>query len=205
MDTLLTKSLAKSMSYNSYRELVRRMAEEQSTSGNDKTEANINYTKLNDRRMKRWNKTIQLSEEDMQHFNSFEKKVTWLVITETWCGDAAHITPVLNKMAELKHNIDLRFVLRDEHPELMDAFLTHGSRSIPKLIMIDDASCKVLNTYGPRPSEATYYVNRFKAEHGKLTPEFKEDLQHWYNKNKGKNIIEDITEMLCETTPSVCL
>ena len=37
-----------------------------------------------------------------------------------------------------------------------------------------------------------------------LTPEFKEDLQHWYNKNKGQNIIEDITGVLCELEPSVC-
>jgi hypothetical protein len=112
---------------------------------------------------------------------------------------------VLNKVAEFNGNIDLRLVLRDENPELMDGFLTNGNRAIPKLLMIDDASGNVINTFGPRPSEATSYVNRFKAMHGKLTPEFKEDLQHWYNKDKGQNIIEDITEMLCELKPSVCL
>jgi hypothetical protein len=112
--------------------------------------------------------------------------------------------PVLNKMASLNDNIDFKVVLRDENIELMDAFLTNGGRSIPKVIMLDNASGEVLDTFGPRPSEATGYVNRFKAENGSLTPEFKEDLQHWYNKNKGQNIIEDVTEILCKLEPSAC-
>ncbi|WP_242084066.1 thioredoxin family protein [Aestuariivivens sediminis] len=205
MDALLAKSLGKSMSYETYRELVRQLAIDNSTSGLQKTESNIQFTKLNDRRMKRWDKTIELSEETIERINSFQEKVTWLVISESWCGDSAHINPVLNKIAQINNNIDLRFVLRDENPELMDAFLTYGNRSIPKLIMIDDASGKVLSTYGPRPSEATYFVNRFISKNGKLTPDFKEDLQHWYNKDKGKNILDDITEMLCETSSNFCL
>ena len=36
----------------------------------------------------------------------------------------------------------------------------------------------------------------YKTEHGSLTPEFKEDLQGWYNKNKGQNIISDIISLL---------
>ena len=78
----------------------------------------------------------------------------------------------------------------------MNAFLTNGGKSIPKLIMIDNASNEVINTFGPRPSEATKLVNDYKAEHGKLTPEFKEDLQHWYNKNKGQNAIADLVGLL---------
>lgn len=54
-------------------------------------------------------------------------------------------------------------------------------------------------------SEVTNYVNKFKAENGALTPEFKAYLQHWYNKDKGKNIIENITEMLCEIDTSASL
>lgn len=205
MSSIVKNSLQKSISYQAYRDLVKQLAEENSTTGLEKTEALANYTKLNDRRMKRWDKTVKLSEETKGRLNTFDGKVTWLVITESWCGDAAHVIPVLNKVAEFNGNIDLRLVLRDENPELMDGFLTNGNRAIPKLIMIDDASGNVINTFGPRPSEATSYVNRFKAMHGKLTPEFKEDLQHWYNKDKGQNIIEDITEMLCELKPSVCL
>jgi hypothetical protein len=122
--------------------------------------------------------------------------VTWLVLTESWCGDAAHVIPVINKIAELSDHIDLKLVYRDENEALMNAFLTNGSRSIPKLIMIDSHSGEVLDTFGPRPSEATQLVLDYKAKHGVLTPEFKEELQHWYNTDKGQNTIEDLIQLL---------
>lgn len=204
MNAIIKTSLKKSMSYLTYRDLVKQLVEDNSTTGLEKTLALANYTKLNDRRMKRWDKTVKLSEESQKIIKELNNSITWLIITESWCGDAAHIIPVLNKIAESNNNIDLKIVLRDENPALMDAFLTNGDKAIPKVIMIDNESGEVINTYGPRPSEATSYVNKFKAINGALTPEFKEDLQHWYNENKGKNIIEDITKILCELEPNVC-
>ena len=204
MNTTIKNSLKKSISYKTYRDLVKELAEQNDTTGNSKTEALINYTKLNDRRMKRWDKTIKLSGEIENKIKAFKEPVTWLVLTESWCGDAAHILPVLNKLSELNDNIDFKLVLRDENLELMDLFLTNGSRSIPKMIMIDDERGDVINTYGPRPSVATNYVNRFKAINGKLTPEFKEDLQHWYNDDKGQTVAEDIAQMLCQLEPNLC-
>lgn len=204
MDSIIKNSLEKSMLYTEYRSLVKLLVEENSTTGDDKSEAMVDFTKLNDRRMKRWDKTIKISEEAKNRIEAFENNVTWLLITESWCGDAAHIVPAINKVAELNDNINLRIVLRDDNPELMDAFLTNGGKAIPKLIMIKNATGNVLNTFGPRPTEVTNYVNRFKAKHGALTPEFKEDLQHWYNKDKGQNVINDLTELLCELQPTVC-
>ena len=180
------------------------MAKENKTSGLDITEAAIKFTKLNDSRMKRWDKTLKITDDDQAKIKSFNQPITWLVISESWCGDSAHILPVLNKIAEMNGHIDLKIVFRDKNPHLMDMFLTYGNNAIPKLIIIDKLSEDVLTTYGPRPSIATEYVNRFKAMHGKLTPEFKQDLQHWYNNNKGQNIIDDIVEVLCDLEPIVC-
>ncbi|MFK7781934.1 thioredoxin family protein [Psychroserpens sp.] len=192
----ISDSLQKGISYQEYRNLVRDLVEKESNSGDDKTEALVNYTMLNDRRMKRWDKTVKPSQEVVEKFSNFKGNVTWLVITESWCGDAAHVIPVLNKLAELSDNINLKLVFRDENPELMDQFLTNGGRAIAKLIMIDNTTGDVLDTFGPRPSEATQMVNDYKTVHGKLTPEFKEDLQLWYNKNKGLNIISDMVALL---------
>ncbi|WP_298556524.1 thioredoxin family protein [uncultured Algibacter sp.] len=204
MNAIIKQSIDKSISYQEYRDLVKQLVEANSNTGLEKTEALANYTKLNDRRMRRWDKTIKISEDLQKKISEFNQKTTWLIITESWCGDAAHVVPAIHKIAELNPNIDLKIVLRDENLELMDMFLTNGGRAIAKVIMIDNETGEVLNTYGPRPSEATSYVNRFKAKHGKLTPEFKEDLQHWYNKDKGQNIISDIIEMLCELQPITC-
>lgn len=205
MKTTINNSLNKSISYQEYKDLVKLKVEQNSTTGLKKTEALANYTMLNDRRMKRWDKTVKISEEAQKKVENFKEEVTWLVITESWCGDAAHMMPVLNKMAELNKKINFKVVLRDENIDLMNTFLTNGNQSIPKVIMIDNESGNVINTYGPRPSDATKLVNDYKAKHDKLTPEFKEDLQRWYNKDKGQNVIKDITKLLCKLQPSVCL
>ncbi len=193
---IIATSLDQSMTYEAYRVLVQELVENQSTTGHEKTEALVNYTMLNDRRMKRWDKTVKLTDEVKSKIESYDKPVTWLVITESWCGDAAHIMPVINKVAELNDNIDLRVVLRDDNDALMNEFLTNGGKAIPKLIMIDNTTEEVVNTFGPRPSIATKMVNDYKTEHGKLTPEFKEDLQRWYNKDKGQSTIEDLVDLL---------
>jgi len=199
--SIINAGIKNSTTYQEYRDLVKELVEKNGNTGPEQKEDLANYTKLNDRRMKRWDKTIKVSEEDKKQIEAYQKKTTWLVITESWCGDAAHVLPALNKMAELSDNIEMKVVLRDENLELMDAFLTNGGRAIPKVIILDDATGDVLNTFGPRPSEATNLVNRFKAENGALTPEFKEDLQYWYNKDKGQNIIKDITKILSEINP----
>ena len=201
MHPIIKESINGGISYRDYRELVEQLADEHSNTGIEKTEALANYTKLNDRRMRRWDKTIKVSKETQQKISEFNQKMTLLIITESWCGDAAHVIPALNKMAELNPNIDVKLVLRDENLELMDMFLTKGGRAIPKVIMIDDETGAVLSTYGPRPSEASSYVNRFVAKNGSLTPEFKEDLQHWYNGDKGQNIIKDVIEILSQLEP----
>ncbi len=204
IDATIKESLAKSISYEAYRDLMYTLAETNATTGENQSEALINYTKLNARRMKRWDKTLKVSEADKARILEFDQRITWLVITESWCGDAAHVIPVLHKVAALNPNINLRLVERDQNLDLIDMFLTNGGRAIAKLIMIDDATGEVLNTFGPRPSEATALVNAYKEAHGALTPEFKEDLQVWYNKNKGQNIIADLTAMLCALQPQVC-
>lgn len=196
MEQIIKDSLAKSMSYQDYRTLMSQLVEQESTTGNDKSEDMVNYTKLNDQRMKRWDKTIKVSESLKADFANSENKQTWLVITESWCGDAAHIVPVFNKLAELNENINFRVVLRDDNEALMNQFLTNGGKAIPKLIIIDEASNSVINSYGPRPTEATQLVLDYKAKHGLITPEFKEDLQQWYNKDKGQNVISDIMNLI---------
>jgi len=196
LNQIISDSLKKGMSYVAYRDLVSKLAITHSTTGNEKTAALIGYTMLNDRRMKRWDKTVKLSDETKDIIGSYDKKVTWLVITESWCGDAAHIMPAINKVAELSSNINLKVVLRDENDKLMNAFLTNGGKSIPKLIAINDKTNEVIATFGPRPKVATEMVNMYKAKHGKLTPEFKEDLQRWYNKDKGQSTINDLLSLL---------
>ncbi|MEM6892610.1 MAG: thioredoxin family protein [Bacteroidota bacterium] len=187
-------SMQHAMDYPVYRSLVHDLALNGGTTGPEQTESLIQYTFLNDKRMSRWDKTLKFDEKALLDVQNYGVETTFLVLTESWCGDASPSLPVLNKMAEISQNISLKIVLRDENPELMDLFLTNDSRSIPKLIVLQNDT--VIGDWGPRSTKATAMVNAFKEEHGKLTPEFKQDLQVWYNKDKGQDIFSDILGLL---------
>ena len=195
MKEIIEKSLKKAISYQEYRVLVSNLLDEGKSTGPNQSENLLNYSLLNDRRMKRLDKTTKLSEETISSVKNIKEPQTWLVITEGWCGDAAQNLPVINKIAQENENINLQLVLRDENIELMDEFLTNGGRSIPKLVALDKDN-NVMQTWGPRPTVATKMVADYKNEHGSLDAEFKKDLQVWYNKNKGKSIQEDIVSLL---------
>ncbi len=194
MKTLLENSVKKAMDYSEYNLLFKQLVEEDRTTG-EQTQEKIDYTKLNFSRTKRLDKTAEISEESIEIFKNISEKQTWLVISEPWCGDAAQTLPFLNKIAEISENIDLKIVLRDENLELMDAFLTNGSRSIPIVIMLDE-NFNVLKTFGPRSKAATKLLNDYKLHHGKIDDAFKEMLQIWYNNDKGVSIVNDILETL---------
>ena len=103
--------------------------------------------------------------------------------------------PILNKIAESSSKIELKIVLRDENPELMNLYLTNGSKSIPKILIVDTQN-NVVNSWGPRPSIATKMVIDYKEQNGSLDVDFKKNLQIWYNKDKGENIEKELLELL---------
>lgn len=194
--SLVKEGLDKAMSYEAYKILMEEQVAAGSNTGPEHTASLAEYTMLNDRRMKRWAKTFKMDETIQQALSKHDKKVSWLVLTESWCGDAAHATPIMDAFVKANPNIELKILLRDDNPELMDAFLTDGARSIPKLIAFDTETEKIIGDWGPRPKPATQLVKDFKAEYGTLTPEFKKDLQVWYNRDKGKAIAEDLLQLL---------
>src|SRR4051812_38463995 len=47
-----------------------------------------------------------------------------VILAEDWCGDASNIVPVIARFSELASNIEMRVLRRDEHPDVMDRYLT---------------------------------------------------------------------------------
>ncbi len=195
MKALIQQRLATSYSYQEYRKLVSDLVAEGKSTGPNQTEDLTHYSGLNVKRMDRLEKKIELSEATTLRLQKLDKKQLWLVLTEGWCGDAAQNLPVIEKIAKQSSHIELRLILRDENPEVMDLFLTNGARAIPKLISFDE-EFNVLFTWGARPSIATQMVTDYKAKHGKLDPEFKKNLQVWYNKDKGQNVQSDVVTLI---------
>lgn len=205
MSTELKTSLVKSMAlenfwklalpYSLYRGLVESLSIMNKTTGFEQTEERINATKLNVARMNRVEKTFTLTPHLQQALDELRMPLKWLVISEGWCGDSAQILPALQKIAEVSNGkIQMKSILRDENPQLMDAFLSNGTRSVPKLICMDD-SFNVLATWGPRPETAQQLVLQLKSD-PRTAPLFKEELHKWYAKDRSQTIEEEIAKLL---------
>ena len=196
MNSILNNSIAKSKSYKEYRSFIAKLAQDGQTSGENHTPDHVNYTKLNESRMHRLDKTLQVVEDVKLFLENINVEYIWLVLAESWCGDAAQVVPVINKMAEVSDKIDLRIVLRDENEELMNLFLTNGTKSIPKLIIIDKTTGKVVGDFGPRPKPAKQLILNYKATHGVVDEAAKIELQKWYLTDKGVAIQKEIIELI---------
>jgi thioredoxin family protein len=195
-EELVQKGISKGISYQKYRALVDALALEGKSTGPEQIDTLIHYTNLNDKRMKRLDKTLKINEGAIAKIRGIDKEITWLVLTESWCGDAAQTIPMINKVAELNDRISLKMILRDENVDIMNRFLINEAMSIPRLVMVESQTGDVIGQWGSRPSVATQMVMDYKDEHGKLTPEFKQDLQLWYNKDKGQSTLEDLLGLL---------
>jgi len=193
---ITSKIISKAIDYSTYRKLIQdRIAKNQST-GTNHSEAMVGYTDLNEKRMKRLDKTIKLLPETIIQLAAIDTPQVWLVLTEGWCGDAAQSVPVMVKMAAENPNIELKFLLRDENLEVMDEFLTNGGRSIPKLIVLEKETLNVLASWGPRPVEVQNLFTEAKKSPEFNYPEMQKVVQLWYAKDKGVNIQKEIIELV---------
>lgn len=196
VSTLITNAISTASTYTEYREKMQNLVANNKSTGNLQTDDLANYTMLNDKRMKRLDKTTKLDATTIDKIKQVNHKTTWLVLTESWCGDAAQSMPIMQKFAEQNSNIDVKVILRDENLELMNHFLYNNTLSIPRLIAFNEETQEVIGDWGPRPSKLAKIVEDFKSKNGGLTTEFKQELQIWYNKDKGQNTIEDLTQLL---------
>ncbi len=203
MKNIIEKALISSFTYTEYKELVAELIKKGKSTGNTQSDDLLHYSELNETRIKRLDKTIVVEETIATKLKTLNKKFTWLVISEGWCGDAAQLLPVMNKMAEATENIELKIVLRDENDDLMDLFLTNGSKSIPKLIILDSENNTVVTSWGPRPEPARKLISDYKEANGVVDETVKIALQKWYLQDKGLTTQNELLTLLQEYSEKI--
>ncbi|MDI1256985.1 MAG: thioredoxin family protein [Flavobacterium sp.] len=196
MKAFIDKSLLNSHSYAEYRKIVSDLLAEGKVSGDIQSENLLHYTLLNETRMNRLEKTLTITDATSEKLKTLKKQYIWLVISEGWCGDAAQLLPIFHKMELLSEKIELKIVFRDANAELMNLFLTNGTKSIPKLIVLDKITHEVIADFGPRPKEAIDLVRNYKEEHGVIDETIKTELQLWYLHDKGISTQKEIIALL---------
>ena len=118
-----------------------------------------------------------------------------LVLSEDWCGDASNLVPVLARLAADAPELDLRILKRDEHPDVMDLYLTNGSRSIPLAIILDDQG-NAVGRWGPRPEHLQDFVMRERRTGERPMTEVYKHVRRWYATDRGHTTIRELVDRI---------
>ncbi len=185
-----------SFDYLQYRSHLEELMAQNKTTGDNQEDWIIDYARLNIARMNRLDKmylpTIQLQNQ----LRAVKVPLVMLTVTEGWCGDAAQILPIVEKLVQIIPFAAHKLILRDQHPQVMDAFLTNGkSRSIPITVFLKADSLEVLGKWGPRPSGAQQLMDELGAQKANFDI-IKRELHGWYAKDKGEQTAAQFTETL---------
>ena len=205
MQTIETIVIQNSIGYGEYHTFVENFLSQSHYLSLKSIEIDTHNTRLNLIRMERLDKTARMTAQTRLQMAAIRTPMIWLSIVEAWCGDVAQILPAIQKMASLNDKVEHRLIFRDQYPEIMDAFLTNGTRSIPMVILLDKASLKVLGHWGPRPSELQAFVleniqqiNAIKDEQQQKSSyaEFLTKTQRWYAKDKTYSTQKEFLDLL---------
>lgn len=193
--------IAQAMNYEAYKHLLEELVKQGKTTGPNQSEEFVNFGKINLQRMQRVEKTTVLIPELLAALAELKNEYVWLVLTEGWCGDASQNLPVLHLIALAGTKIELKLLLRDEHTDIMDAYLTNGARAIPKLICLkknassDPVSFSEAFVWGPRPAALQEIVIKLKQE-GVSLAEKGIITQNWYNNDKTMSLQKELLSLI---------
>ncbi len=163
----------------------------------------LEFTKLNLKRMERIPKQVELDHTLVEKLLMLPDPLYWVVFVEGWCGDVAQNLPIIHQMSEATDKVDLKLLWRDEHPDLMDHYLTNGGRSIPKLVALRSSDLEELGTWGPRPKPVQEEILRVKEEYSdrpkkEMVEALHKRMHKWYAEDKGKTLQEEFITLLEE-------
>ncbi|TCZ73414.1 thioredoxin family protein [Paenibacillus albiflavus] len=102
------------------------------------------------------------SQEDKEFFESLNDRddLRCLILAADWCGDVVRNIPVVFRALE-NSGVPVEVMIKEEHEDLMDEFLTLGGKSIP-VVIIADTGGYVLGQWGPRPAHIQEVMVQFK-------------------------------------------
>jgi Thioredoxin len=197
MAQVITDSiLGETLSFDDYLALTEHILANPAPQGAYANEKTLRYTRSNLERMQKVLNQMVLHQKLYNQLGSLHEKWIWLVLSEPWCGDASWGVPVLYLIARATENIDFRILLRDSHPNIMAAYKTNDSESIPKMVCLKADGLKELGTWGPRPGALQQLVMQWKNTPGLDYKESVRMLHDWYAADKGNQIQEEMTVLV---------
>ena len=144
--------------------------------------------------MDQYDKSYKLS-DSLKAAVDAAPSTTWLVLTEGWCGDAAFNIPMMNVIEKaIPGKVQLRLLFRDSNLDVMDANLTDGGRSIPKLIVLSNTLTE-LGHWGPRPEGLQSLMKQWKSD-GLILKDLIPKVHDWYNTDATHSLQQELITMI---------
>ena len=194
--TISSSLLAQTMSWAEYHALTKKYVESDDRPELYRNEKMLKYTADNLGRMDHILQTINIESKLYNLMASIRTDLIWVVLTEPWCGDASQVVPVLYTIVSCSEHVNFRILQSDAHPEVMDAYLTHGSRSIPKLICLKASTLYEIGTWGPRPAALQQIVTENK-DRTDISFGAKVRMVHeWYGVDKTISIQDEFIDLI---------
>jgi len=106
--------------------------------------------------------TLALEPAVAGYLAALPRPVHVVAIAEDWCGDVVRHAPVLQCLAEAGTNLKVRYISREQHPQVFLRFLTNGGEAIPKFIFLSDRFVEC-GSWGPMPEGCRELIARGKA------------------------------------------
>jgi len=105
---------------------------------------------------------LPLPPEAEQTLASLTRPVHVVAIAEDWCGDVVRHVPALARMASATPQLRVRYISREQHPQVFVRFLTNGGEAIPKFVFLSEAFVECGN-WGPMQADCREWIARGKA------------------------------------------
>lgn len=138
-------------------------------------------------------KRAEITSEAAARAAALHKNWHLLVINEDWCGDSVNILPYVARLEEATPHIEMRIIGRDTNRDLMDAHLSGKSRSIPVVIVYDDAFVEK-GWWGPRPGPLQTWVLTEGLALPK--PDRYRHIRTWYARDRGATLVSEILSII---------
>lgn len=106
----------------------------------------------NDSQKARWQQVhdaVVLTPAQRELLRSFRRKMNVLCLSGAWCGDCSGQCPMFAHFAAAAPVIDLRFLDRDDHPDVQHELMINGGNRVPVLVYFSEDGHEVAR-YGER-------------------------------------------------------
>lgn len=81
---------------------------------------------------------VRLTPEQHSLLRGFVRQMNVLCVAGAWCGDCVDQCPILQRFAEANEEIDLRFLDRDAHMEVMRELTICGGNRVPVVVFLSE-------------------------------------------------------------------